>query len=160
MAIITVTGVDPGLVDTGVVTLVFDQDDESINVHHTVVKGIDPDAAVQWTVAFDSDFVFIEGYRPRSHFGTDQRMVEAVAEYRKALDATVILNTGVKKVVKRSLMKLLKVWTFGTPTHHGDLRSAAYILLYGMLKDPHLNHLLTTVVRSHLDGKPWAVSVH
>jgi hypothetical protein len=71
--------------------------------------------------------------------------------------ATVVLNTGVKKIVKRPLMELLGVWSFATGTHHQDLRSAARIALYGMLKHEPLNRLLSDVVRDHLRGEDWDV---
>jgi hypothetical protein len=64
---------------------------------------------------------------------------------------------GVKKVVKSPLMELLGVWDFRLKTHHQDLRSAARIALLGMLKDDHLNKLLTDVVADHLRGENWNV---
>jgi hypothetical protein len=152
-----VVGVDPGLVHTGVVSLLFKPDAKEILVSDRVVLG--PNAAdVKAAVPLcgPAPHIFIEGYRPRSHYDSDQRMVSAVSEIRAATKGTVLQNTGVKKVVKQPLMELLGCWKFSTVTHHQDLRSAARIALLGMLKDDLLNSLLTDVVRSHLAGRTWA----
>jgi hypothetical protein len=103
--------------------------------------------------------VFIEDYRSRGNvYNTDAKMREAVSKLRAAMpNATVLDNTGVKQVVHRELMELVGCWKFSTPTHHQDLRSAARIALYGMLKDQELNRLLSDVVKAHLDGEPWKV---
>lgn len=156
MGSVHVAGVDPGLVHTGVVSLIFDRDSNQISVGHKAIVGPDAAATKQF-IADPAAIVFVEGYRPRSHFDTDARMTAAVQEFRTTLDATVLLNTGVKKVVKRPLMELLEVWKFSTITHHQDLRSAARIGLLGMLKSDHLNRLLTDVVRAHISGEPWHV---
>jgi len=102
--------------------------------------------------------VFIEGYRPRSHFAGDQKMVTAVNEMRKMTGGMALLNEGVKKVIRPELMRLLDVWSFSTATHHQDLRSAARIALYGMVKTPWMNQVLADLVRDHLEGDTWKVS--
>jgi hypothetical protein len=156
MHTIHVVGIDPGLVHTGVVSMKFNRPDKRVDVAATAVAGPDTQAARNWL--FDEKpIVYVEGYRPRSNFNNDQRMVSAVTEFRKEFDATVLQNTGVKKVVKSPLMELLHVWNFGIVTHHQDLRSAARIALLGMLKDDHLNKLLTDIVAAHLRGEPWDV---
>jgi hypothetical protein len=154
--------VDPGLVHTGVVELVFDSARKDLEIIPTTVVGPDADAVRQVVnpKPWNQRAVFIEGYRPRSNFGTDQRMVVAVKEMKDALRGAIVLNnTGVKKVVKKPLMQLLEVWSFPTVTHHQDLRSAARIALLGMLKDPALNRLLSDMVRDHLKGGGWNVHV-
>ena len=85
-------------------------------------------------------------------------MVTAVSEMRKATGGKVLLNEGVKKVIRPELMKLLHVWLFSTKTHHQDLRAAARIGLFGMVKDEHLNRVLADIVRDHLDGCDWKVT--
>ena len=134
----------------------FDRQHKTIAVYSHVVNGLDPIAARKW-IDDKQAFVFIEGYRARSNFNTDQRMVSGVTEFRRELGGTVLQNMGVKKVVKSPLMELLGVWKFDQVTHHQDLRSAARIALLGMLKDDHLNKLLTTVVADHLEGEGWHV---
>ena len=158
-----VVGVDPGLVHTGCVRLVFDPAEKIISESHVA---IDKDHAAKtrvWVVDHRIDknwpHVFIEKYQPRSHLGTDARMATLQGELRAMMpSATVLLNTGVKKVVRKPLMELIEVWSFPTTTHHQDLRSAARIALYGMLKDPVLNEVLADVVRDYLNRRPWHVA--
>lgn len=158
MGVTHVVGVDPGLVHTGVVGLVFNPHTQVLLVQHEVILGPDAAAAAQWQRSHaHSARVFIEGYKPRSHYDSDKRMVEAVAEFKRELNGTVLLNHGVKKVVKQPLMELLGCWKFGTVTHHQDLRSAARIAVLGMLKDELLNKAVTRFLVDHLDGRPWRV---
>jgi hypothetical protein len=84
-------------------------------------------------------------------------MTEAVTNFQRETRGTVLLNTGVKKTIKRPLMELLGCWAFTTTTHHQDLRSAARIALYGMVKNDTLNQVLYSVVRDHLEGRTWHV---
>jgi hypothetical protein len=85
------------------------------------------------------------------------QMVAAVSMMRKEVAGHLLMNTGVKKVVRRQLMDLLGVWSFSTVTHHQDLRSAARIAIYGMLKHAVMNELLADVVADHLKGRTWQV---
>lgn len=158
-----VVGIDPGLVHTGVVRLQFVPEDQAVHVQHEAVAGPDATAVQKW-IDWGAQLpvgtpahVFIEGYRPRSHFDSDAEMTRAVLEIKKATGGAVLFNTGVKKVVKQPLMELLGCWKFGTVTHHQDLRSAARIGLLGMLKSEPLNRVLTQVVQDHLSGATWHV---
>lgn len=154
-----VVGIDPGLVDTGLVRMEFDSRRRRIGVAHAVVSAPLDHAQVVGDVLslLEPATVFIEGYRPRAHMNTDKRMVELVAAIKKSTGGKVLDNTGIKKVVHQALLELLGVWVFTTPTHHQDLRSAARIMVLGMLKDTDYNSLLTTVVRDHLNHSPWLV---
>lgn len=149
---IEVIGVDPGLVDTGVVQFLFNRPTKEI----TVVPSI---GVVPTIHRRHPQHIFIEGYRPRAHMSTDKDMIELVAGYRQSTKGTVLDNTGVKKIVGRPLMELLGVWLFKQTTHHQDLRSAARIAILGMLKDEEMNELIADIVRDHLEGKPWHVVV-
>lgn len=160
MSVTHVVGVDPGLVHTGVVGLAFNPHTKVLQLKHEAILGPDGPAVRRW---IDNEIhlphaIFIEGYRPRSNLNSDKRMVEGVAEIRRATGGQVLLNTGVKKVVKKSLMELLGVWSFPTVTNHQDLRSAARIALLGMLKDEGMNQLLADIVRDHLEGRDWHVA--
>lgn len=165
MSVTHVVGIDPGLVHTGVVSMLFDAEAKEISLAHTAVVGPDAPAVNQaiadlWVMerAYVPPAIFIEGYRPRSNLNSDKRMVEAVARIKACLPGSeVLLNTGVKKVVRQPLMELLGVWKFSTVTHHQDLRSAARIALLGMLRDEILNGLLADVVRDHLAGETWQI---
>jgi hypothetical protein len=167
-----VVGIDPGLVHTGVVQLLFVPKVRKIKVSTEAVlsppQGSTGATAAElvraWVLAQADGFatlprhIYIEGYRPRSAFNSDARMTALVQEIRRLLpSSTVLMNTGVKKVVKRPLMEVLGVWKFSTVTHHQDLRSAARIALLGMLKQETMNRLLTDIVLDHLDGRPWDV---
>lgn len=156
MSVTHVVGIDPGLVHTGVVLASFDIPQRVIEVNHEAVAGMDTTRIVQFLGA-TRPHIFIEAYRPRSNLNSDKRMVEGVAEIRKATRGKVLNNTGIKSVVRRPLLELLGLWSFSTPTHHGDLRSAARILVLGMLKDEEHNRLISDIVRSHLRGSDWRV---
>jgi hypothetical protein len=160
MSVTHVVGVDPGLVHTGVVRMVFTPASQEVWVRHEAINGLDAAAVAKWCQAEAREqkpTIFIEGYRPRSNLNNDKRMVEGVAAIRKATGGQVLDNTGVKKVVRKSLMDLLGVWSFSTVTHHQDLRSAARIALLGMAKDGDMNRLLADIVRDHVEGRDWCV---
>lgn len=154
-----VIGVDPGLVHTGVVALRFEPVTHTVHVDSAAIAGPDEQAVREWIHVNDhsTTHVFIEGYKPRSNLSTDPEMMAAVQRMRSAFAATVLLNTGVKKVVRQPLMELLGCWKFSTVTHHQDLRSAARIALLGMLKSEHLNRVVKIVVQDHVEGRPWVV---
>lgn len=160
MSVTHVIGIDPGLVHSGGVYLGFDSTLRTIWVEAKIVDGPDV-AAIAANVADwakGTPDVFIEKYQPRSHFAGDSKMMEAQGQLKAELPhAKIILNTGVKKIVRQPLMELLGVWRFTTPSHHQDLRSAARIALYGMLKDEQLNTLVADIVRDHLEGRTWNV---
>lgn len=155
-----IIGIDPGLVHTGVVSILFDPSAKMVNVDYLLVDGIKDPAlheAADWTNDHHPTSVFIEAYRPRSNFSVDPVMGAAVNQLRRLIHRSVTLdNTGVTKVVKPGLMQLLKVWTF-PKSHHQDLRSAARIGLYGALKTPEWNQVVSGVVIDQLAGKPWQV---
>lgn len=159
-----ITGVDPGLVHTGCVDIYFDMSHNAVHIRHEAVAG--PDAAAVGDFAWRmsrpgeiSNQVFIEGYRPRSHFDTDSRMTQAVRDIHAGVPGSKVLqNTGVTKVVKQPLMEMLGVWNFSTTTHHQDLRSAARIALLGAMKDPTMNTWLADAVLGlRQRGGPWRV---
>lgn len=157
-----VIGIDPGLVHTGLVSMQFLPASRSIWIDTAVVTGLDSVEAEARIIGWSSDGwpsdVYVEKYRPRSHLSNDERMVQANRDFGSLRNGKLLLNYGVKKVVTQRLMELLGVWSFNTPTHHQDLRSAARILLLGMLKDDEQNALLTEIVRDALDkGLPWMV---
>jgi hypothetical protein len=157
-----VVGIDPGLVDTGCVSLVFRPNLRSLIIEHEVVSGTNADAVKGWVFHPSrpaTKYIYIEQYRPRLKLDSDQRMVQAEAELRKALpDAKVLPNMGIKRVIPQTLMEVFDVWSWPTVTHHQDLRSAARIALLGMVKEPRLNAVMADVVRDHLEGRPWNVA--
>ena len=157
-------GVDPGLVDTGVVAIHIDTLARVFAPVATLAKGLDTEELARaigrtrspgYTY---SHFTFIEKYRQRSHFNTDNRMLEGVREFSKVVDNPVVLdNTGVKKIVLPNMMKTLGLWQFSTSTHHQDLRSAAAIALLGMIKNGRLNALLYDILDGTYIANRWHI---
>jgi hypothetical protein len=153
------------LVHTGVVRLLFVPEEKEVHIQSEAVAGPNAYATNQWIRSYRTlgrgvlpePYIFIEDYKPRSHLATDHRMNEAVSAMKRETRGTALLNTGVKKVVKQPLMELLGVWKFHTVTNHQDLRSAARIALYGMVKSETLNKVLYSVVDDHLVGRAWRV---
>lgn len=156
MPVYTVVGIDPGLNDTGVVLLQFSST-QMLTIRYAVVAGIDGHRIEMWLRQHGgADRIFIEKYRPRSNFGTDERMVKGEAELKLTFPKAELLdNTGVRKVVGQKVLEMLDCWDFDTRTSHQDLRSAARIAVLGMLKDEELNTVLADVARAYLDGSPW-----
>lgn len=155
-------GIDPGLVHTGCVSIVLLPTRQAIQLRSHVVAGLDVQQVKHWVEASMAlqqgvqSEVFIEAYRPRSHFDSDAAMGAAVKEMKQALPGSkTLLNTGVKKIVTPELMKIMNIWSFSQRTNHQDLRSAARIAVYGGLKDPEINQVITKLVIDHLDGNTW-----
>lgn len=93
---------------------------------------------------------FIEGYRPRSNLGPDRNMQTNVTTLNNNIPSLVLDNMDSKNVVTNDLMKLLKLYNFGTRSHHQDLRSAARIMLFGAIKDPCYNEVLADMMVEEL----------
>lgn len=160
MESVHVIGIDPGLIDTGIVSFMLGH--HEIHTRHAVVKGIDVQRVESWIKQHSTpDAVFIEKYRPRSNFGEDTRMVQGERDLRLALPRAKLLeNTGVRRTVSQQVLEVLGLWKFDTTSNHQDLRSAARILVLGMLKDEEMNTLLADCLRDHIDGSTWAVRNH
>jgi hypothetical protein len=162
-----IVGIDPGLRDTGVVTLSFDPFNKTVSVRSFVIDGqtvkTKPDLIRWWLAGFSqaTDMrVFIEKFVPRPGMNTTPEMTELERLLSSDIKGSkLVRNTGVKQVINNELLKLFGVWKFDVVTNHDDLRSAARIALFGMAKDPSLNTLLADVVRAGLDGTPWTVVV-
>jgi hypothetical protein len=154
VSIITLNGIDPGIVDTGAVTLFLNPRLLSLSVSAEKLPGSLPEPIAEYVRrnTRDRTLTFIEAYRDRGTiFNTHGTMRNIEAAIQRLLpDAQILDNTGVKKVVTKPLMQLLDCWDFPTVTHHQDIRSAARIALYGGLKDPEINSLLTQIVMKQL----------
>lgn len=157
MSIAHIVGVDPGLVHTGVVGMLFQPQLEELEVWHTVIDGPDA-AAVAAAVPTGKPDIYVEAYRTRHNLNSDSRMMQAEVDLRRELNnARFLPNMGVKRVITADLLRLLEVWKFPTSTHHHDLRAAARIGLLGMVKRGETNVVLASMVRASIDGKPWRI---
>lgn len=161
MTSITLIGIDPGLVDTGIVSISLEEGLKRLRIRHAVVSRPHA-AAVAAAVVKLADPVlpnriFIEKYRQRGTvFQTNDKMLAFEGELKREIPTAKLLdNTGIKNVVLPDLMKMFGVWTFAQKTNHQDLRSAARIALYGGLKDKEHNRVITKFVHDELAGDPW-----
>lgn len=161
----TMIGIDPGVVDTGVVCITFYPDEKKIWVDHKVFHKLslnNVDELQEYVQAYDQNavkHVVIEDYDARSNFNNDKHMASLVTLLKQSLPgAKALNNAGILTLIKPALMKALDVWTYPTPTNHNDLRSAARIALLAMAKDDTgLAELLSLVVKDHLYGTEWLV---
>lgn len=165
MTQVSIIGIDPGLVHTGVVMTTFDEISRSISkASHTIEGKKHPLQVRQLLEGYgflsprEQTHIFIETYRERGNvYATDDRMRKLVQRFAETLPTAVLVdNTGSRHIVKPALLKLLGLDEFPT-THHQDLQAAARILVYGALKTLELNALLSQVVQDHLDGNTWTV---
>jgi len=159
-----VIGIDPGLVHTGVVSLMFNSEDRVVTVQPHVVDGPDAVETATWIrtthTDYEKPYIFGEKYVPRQHLNSDERMVKAEAAFLMAVPRVKWLrNQGVRSIVTQPLMESLEVWQFTAVTHHQDLRAAARVALYGMCKVKELNGVLADYTKDLLDGDPWEVMV-
>lgn len=160
-----VAGIDPGLRDTGVVLFTFDTTACTVTTRALVVDGatLKADTSIirQWLVEHNADNanVFIEKYVPRPGMTTSPDMLALENLIRVSLSApTLVRNTGVKQMVPPDVLQLLHAWRFNIVTNHDDLRAAARIAVYGMMKNRMLNGLLADVIQAHLDGRAWTIN--
>lgn len=154
---ITIVGIDPGLVHTGLVMIRLG--DRLVTHGHKVFSGVDADQIAEVARNCDPTSIYIEDYDMRNNFNTDKRMAGAVERLKNAMpEAKLVNNAGVATLVPPSVMTLFGVWRFSTPTNHQDLRSAARIALLGMLKNKAgQREAMSQVVAAHLNGNTWDV---
>lgn len=160
---VCLVGIDPGLVNTGVVAIDIDPEHETVDVRHAVVSGSLTDQLkiiVALLSMLDADsHVFIEAFRERGNmYSQDTQMRAMLTELKRLVPrASVIDNTGVKKIITPHVASAFGVVRFATKTHHQDLESAARIALYGAVKDERLNRLVFKVVEPCSRGQGWTV---
>lgn len=161
---VSVVGIDPGLVDTGVVQYLINSATKQIDLAPLVITRQPAIEIARQVLTLSpmknpNRFVFVEAYRPRQHFNTDARMMGLVKDVAYECGGRAIPNTGVKKVVKPALLGIMQSQKFALTTNHDDLVSAARIALLGMMKNPDLNELLSDIVRDYIDGSEWDVRI-
>lgn len=158
-------GIDPGIVHTGVVGMHLAPIEHEVYLKERLIMGYNPqevkhavDDILGGFPKYLNSNIFIEKYRPRSHFSYDNEMSTAVSEIHKALPGSKVLaNTGIKKVVRPALLHALELDKFKQASHHQDLLSAARIMILGLLKDEEANRQLSEFVIDIINGRDWHV---
>ena len=166
-----IIGIDPGIVHTGIVAYaicthgkaritmiyrVIDTEDAAKDERHRIISdGVSqfledmlPElASLNYATEETPMLIFIEDYRSRASSNKpDAQMREIVSALRRLLPlANVVDNTGSKKIARPELMRSLGLNTFRA-THHQDLQAASRIMIYGALKQEHLNALLAELL--------------
>ena len=148
MTIVQLIGIDPGLVDTGVVRIRIDTATRSVTVKENVFTnvsagaiGVFVDQARDAHTYQFSTYVYIEDFRVRKGYSTNIPMIGFINDLRKTVPSAKVLNNmGVTKVITKPIMEAFGVWDFNISTHHQDLRSAARIALFGAVRDDGLNN--------------------
>lgn len=157
---INIVGIDSGLVNTGCVRVGFDRKWRTIRREYLLVDGPDMHAVAGWIRLHDdiTDLIVVEKYRTRTKLSSDPEMIRAEQEIKRLIPGAVLLeNMGIRKVIPQGLMQVLGLWDSPVPTHHQDLRSAARIMLKGMVRDPGYNEVVADVVLAHLKGDDWTI---
>jgi len=174
----TLIGVDPGIIDTGAVSVTIDFSLRAVYVHTALWTGVSSRDKLDKQKIVVSDkfldeiagfvqneranggptFVGIEGYRQRGYDkGQDQRMIDLIQTISRTLPKSKIVdNTGVRKTVKQGLLELLHLAKFKKGGNHSDLKSAARVALVLGIKDETINKLLTELVVDLVDGGSWS----
>ena len=166
-----IIGIDPGIVHTGIVAygicthrpnripmiyrVIDTEDADAEDRVKLITEGVSkfledmlPEiAAINYATEETPMLVFIEDYRSRASSNKpDAQMREIVSALRRLLPlANVVDNTGSKKIARPELMRSLGLNTFRA-THHQDLQAASRIMIYGALKQEHLNTLLAELL--------------
>lgn len=155
----TIVGIDPGLVHTGCVAITFDQSSRTISTVYTVVNGLAVNEVLDWLRTLPPvGIVYIEDYKPRSHFDTDSKMMAGVHKLHLAIPKSILKdNAGVEKIVKPALLELVGAHNFLVRTNHQDLQSAARVLLLGMLGNPDQREILNRLLEDTMLGVFWKV---
>ena len=171
-------GIDPGIVDTGLVTLEFNFKERVLTARSRVWRNVTErrKRALHVNQGFltellnatntqtpeknRSEHVFIEGFRNRGRDTyQDQSMSDLIQViYRQLGDAVIVDNTGVKKVVKKGLLSLMRMnrWP---KTNHADLLSATRIALKGAIEDDYLNQLIYLFIQEQHKEKSWEIII-
>ena len=170
---ITLIGIDPGIVDTGLVALTLDVEAKTLDIQHRVWSNVTRRAGTSILVEGEFlnelvlfikslsgvPFIYIEGFRNRGRdMHQDQKMTVLVHQIQAVLKTSHIVdNTGVKKVVKEGLLNLMHISRW-PKTNHADLKSAARIALKGAIENTTLNQMVATYVQDTLKGHLWTIT--
>lgn len=165
---LSLTGVDPGIIDTGLVRIDLNPIEREWSVtaqvlhkmvqHQNQAVTIDESALLLTSVLSMGSLAGVEGYRPRGRNQVQDRMMTTLVQrIDKIKGFEVVENTGIKQVVTPATLKLFKVDRFDLPTNHADLKSAARVALLRGYKDPVANEIICMFFEDMLypEGSPW-----
>ena len=147
-------GIDPGLVDTGVVMILLDTEQEQINTAWQVFNGSKDTepvnissyiTAVKQAGQPNHVYISVEAYNPRSNYSSDKQMLALVRDIAVTVGGVIVNNTGSKAVIRPAVLARLGVKKFPA-THHQDLQAAARIMVWGALKEDELNRIIARAV--------------
>lgn len=173
---LNIIGIDPGIVDTGLVSLFLDTVEKSYSIGHRVFHKVTH--REKKTTVISTDYldglhsvvageglerpgavyqhIFVENFQQRGrNVFQDQDMLALVRETNKAVRGELIDNTSVKKLVTEDTLDAFNMRRFSVATNHQDLKSAARILLVGMIKDKELNKTVADFILDHIQGNQW-----
>lgn len=165
MTNITLVGVDPGLVHTGVSCLTlypknnmyevetFALDSNEGPVHVAVENIIDHLSRYKG----NEPYIVVEKWRERGTITNEgQAMRKLESELRSVLpkDTVFLENMGAKRLVSNKLLDLFGLYKVQA-THHQDIQAAARIMLLGAIKNDLFNGTIYRFVTDALDGNPW-----
>lgn len=159
MSIITLIGIDPGLVDTGAVCLTMNTDARTWAVEAAALAGGETDAVLEFVAEHGSLFarLYVEKYRERgTAFRENGPMRKFEADLRSAMPigTKFLENMGVKRVVSDRMLRMFDLFDVKT-TNHRDIQAAARIMLLGAVKDEQLNEVIYQFITDHIDDNPW-----
>lgn len=168
MTKITLIGIDPGLIDTGVSCVTLDPDSKTWSMRALAITAVGDetdDRIINTTqqvkncvlALSDGDtHIWVEKWRERGTvFGENPTMRAIERELRVAIPyAKFLENMGVKKLISNKLLNLFDLLKVQS-TNHRDIQAAARIMLLGAIKDEALNPVVYAFVTDALDGMPW-----
>jgi hypothetical protein len=171
---ITLIGIDPGIIDSGIVAIRLDFSTMSWSVRSEVWTNVTYRServsytqpwfldALKRFIAQEKELaqqvhVGVENFRAR---GRDQRQDEKmrnlIQDIVRATGAKNVDNTGIKKIVKEATMRLFRVTRFPSSDNHADRKSAARVALRLGIEDPVLNRYLSMFMYDMLYTEdPW-----
>lgn len=158
----SMTGVDPGLVDTGIATITLDTAKQQVHVKYDVVSGADPHVIADAVRAISPPGAVgtIEQYRNRGTvFTEDKKMATLEYDLRVLLDDFKLMeNMGVKKIITATMLRRLRL-PQPPSTNHSDVLAAVRIGLFGAARRDHgFNHALFQALLAGKDSTTrWQV---
>ncbi|QQO39295.1 hypothetical protein SEA_CRUNCHYBOI_9 [Microbacterium phage CrunchyBoi] len=169
-------GIDPGIVDTAMTSIILDFDNKELQIRSDVWTGVTRREnnkpvidekflyEIRYQVAFlkarnKVTFIGIEGYRQRGlNIWQDQAMLALVNKLEEELDTSEIIdNVGMKQIVPVPLLKLFHVSRFPKASNHADRVSAARVALRRGIKNDSINTLLSDYVLDNTEGREWSL---